>query len=50
MGSASRVVPVDKLSVVLTIVLSAVILGETLTWKVLAGGALITAGVLFMIF
>lgn len=50
MGNASRVVPIDKFSVVLTILLSFLILHEAVTAKVLIGGGLITAGVLFMIF
>lgn len=50
MGDASRVVPVDKLSVAITILLSFLILHEALSAKVIAGGALITAGALLMIF
>jgi bacterial/archaeal transporter family protein len=44
MGPASRVAPVDKLSVVFVIVLAFLFLGEPLTWKVLSGTALIIAG------
>jgi transporter family protein len=44
LGPASRVAPVDKLSVVFVLILSVVALGEPLTWKVALGGALITAG------
>jgi bacterial/archaeal transporter family protein len=44
MGPASRVAPVDKLSVVFVIVLAFLFLGEPLTWKVLSGAALILAG------
>ncbi len=47
--SASRVVPVDKFSVVLTILLSFIFLHEAVSMKVIAGGALITAGVLCMV-
>lgn len=36
-GEASKVVPVDKLSVVLTLVLAFVFLHEKFTWKSLAG-------------
>jgi transporter family protein len=43
-GEASRVAPVDKLSVVLVILLSALFLGEHLTWAKGAGGLLIVAG------
>ena len=44
LGEASKVAPLDKLSVPLTIVLSAVILHETLTWQSIMGGLLIVAG------
>lgn len=44
LGQASRVAPVDKLSVVFAIVLAAVFLRERLTWQVAVGGALIVAG------
>jgi transporter family protein len=43
-GQASRVAPIDKLSVVLVIVLSAVVLGERVTWARGIGGMLIAAG------
>jgi len=43
-GEASRVAPIDKLSVVLVIVLAAVVLGERLTWGKGLGAALIAAG------
>ncbi|MBK8169354.1 MAG: EamA family transporter [Sandaracinaceae bacterium] len=46
MAPASRVAPVDKISLALTIVLAAVVLGETITWKVGVGAALIVAGAL----
>lgn len=44
LGPASKVAPVDKLSVALTIVLAALFLGESLSWKTLLGGLLIVAG------
>lgn len=44
MGPASRVAPVDKLSVALVIVFGALFLGEKLSWAVGVGGALIVAG------
>ena len=44
LGPASRVAPVDKLSVILVILLSALFLGEPLTAKVITGGLLILAG------
>lgn len=49
LGNASRVVPVDKFSVVLTILLSFIFLHEAVSLKVVLGGALITAGVLCMV-
>jgi transporter family protein len=44
MGEASRVAPVDKLSVVFVIALAAIFLGERITLQVAIGGALIVAG------
>lgn len=44
-----RVVPVDKLSVVITLVLAFVFLHEQPTMKAWIGGALITAGTLIMV-
>ena len=49
MGEASKVVPVDKLSVVITLVLAFVFLHEDFTVKSLAGCMLIGAGTLFMV-
>ncbi len=46
LGPASRVAPIDKLSLPLTIVLAAVVLGESISWKVAAGVAMMTAGAL----
>ena len=43
-GEASRVAPIDKLSVVLVIVMGTAILGERLTWGKGLGAALIAAG------
>ena len=48
-GDVSRVVPIDKLSVPLTIFLSILLLGESASLKVLLGGALITAGSLVLL-
>ena len=48
-GQASKVVPVDKLSVVITLVLAFVFLQEKFTWKSGLGAALITAGTLIMV-
>jgi transporter family protein len=44
LGEASRVAPIDKLSVVFVIVLSFLFLREPLTWQKAVGGALIVAG------
>ena len=49
LGEASRVVPVDKLSVVITLVLAFVFLHEQFTAKSLAGCILIGAGTLLMV-
>ena len=48
-GEASKVVPIDKLSVVITLVLAFVFLHEKFTAKSLAGCALIGAGTLLMV-
>lgn len=48
-GEASKVVPVDKLSVVITIVLAFVFLHESITVKSLIGCVLIGAGTLLMV-
>ncbi len=44
LGPASRVAPVDKLSVVVAIVLAGIFLRERLEWQHWVGGALIVAG------
>ena len=44
LGEASRVAPVDKLSVVFAIALAALILREQLTWHQWVGGSLVVAG------
>ncbi|CUX65748.1 4-amino-4-deoxy-L-arabinose-phosphoundecaprenol flippase subunit ArnE [Clostridium sp. C105KSO15] len=49
MGEASKVVPVDKLSIVLTVILAFLILHEQFTIKKLIGILLITAGTFVMI-
>ena len=48
-GDASKVVPIDKLSVVITLVLAFVFLHEDFTIKSLAGCALIGAGTLLLV-
>ena len=50
MGEVSRVAPVDKMSVAIAIVLSFVILKETVSWQVLLGGTLIVSGSLIMLY
>ena len=49
-GEASKVVPVDKFSVVITMIMAFFILGEVITTKTIIGGLLITAGTLVLIF
>ena len=49
MGSVSKVVPIDKLSVVITLVLGFVFLHEQFTVKSLIGCVLIGAGTLVMV-
>lgn len=49
LGPVSRVAPIDKLSVVIAIVLGVVVAGETLSWPVALGGALIVSGSIVMI-
>lgn len=44
LAPASKVAPVDKLSLAFVVVLSVAILGETLVWKTLLGAALVVAG------
>lgn len=48
-GEASKVVPVDKLSVVITLVLAYLFLHEQFTMKSVIGCILIGAGTLFMV-
>lgn len=49
MGDASKVVPVDKLSVVITLILAFVFLHEKFTMKSLIGCVLIGIGTLIMV-
>lgn len=48
-GEVSKVVPIDKMSVVITMVLAAVVLREQFTPKSVLGCALIGAGTLLMV-
>ena len=49
MGEASKVVPIDKLSVIITMILAAVILHEQFTPKSIIGCVLIGVGTLLMV-
>ena len=49
MGDASKVVPIDKLSVVITLVLAVIFLHEEFTAKSLTGCVMIAAGTIIMI-
>lgn len=49
MGDASKVVPIDKMSVVITLILAFVFLKEQLTVKSVIGCVLIAAGTLVMV-
>ena len=48
-GDASKVVPVDKLSVVITLILAFIFLHETFTYKSIIGCVLIAAGTVLMV-
>jgi bacterial/archaeal transporter family protein len=49
LAPASRVAPLDKLSLPLTILLAAVFLGEPLTWKLAVGATLMVIGALITV-
>ena len=49
-GPASRVIPIDKSSVVIGMILAFVVLKETLTIKAVIGGSLIALGTFVLIF
>ena len=48
-GDVSKVAPIDKLSVAITIFLAILFLGEPASLKTIAGGVLITAGSLVLL-
>ncbi len=48
-GPASVVVPIDKLSILVTVLFSRVVLGERISAKALAGLAVLTAGTLILL-
>lgn len=47
-GDVSKVVPIDKCSLILTIIFAVIFLGESFTWKTLAGSIMILCGTLIM--
>jgi transporter family protein len=49
MGEAAKVIPVDKFSVVISIVLAFAVLGETISVKTILGGLFITIGTFILI-
>ena len=49
-GDVSKVAPIDKTSIIFTIIMAVIFLHEQLTLKVAVGGALIAAGTLVMAF
>ncbi len=49
LGQVSKVLAVDKFSIVMTIIIAAIFLNESLTTKTVIGGILITLGTLVMI-
>jgi transporter family protein len=48
LGPASRVAPVDKLSVALVLIFAVLFLGESLSWRHAVGGGLIVLGVVIL--
>ena len=49
-GEASKVIPIDKLSIVFGMIMAFIILKETITLKTVIGGVLITIGTFVLIF
>ena len=49
MGDVNKVAPIDKCSIVFTIIFAVIFLGEALTLKTVVGGLLLLAGSLVMI-
>ena len=47
-GEASKVIPIDKFSVVISMIMAFLVLGETVDFKTAAGGLLITIGTLVL--
>jgi transporter family protein len=48
LGDVGKVAPIDKLSVVFVLIFAAIFLGESLTWKIVLGGSLMTAGAILV--
>jgi len=48
-GDASKVVPIDKFSVVISMILAGFVLGETVNTQTIIGGVLITLGTFVLI-
>lgn len=48
LGKASQVAPIDKLSLVITIILAGIILKEKITLPIVAGGILMAAGTIII--
>ncbi|MGN0233048.1 MAG: EamA family transporter [Bacteroidaceae bacterium] len=48
-GDVSKVAPIDKCSIVLTIAFAAIFLGESITWKTVIGSLFLLAGTMIMI-
>ena len=49
MGEVSKVVPIDKMSTIITLIIAVIFLGDKFTPKTAAGAALIAAGTLLMV-
>jgi transporter family protein len=47
-GDASQVNPLERVSLVFAVILAAIFLKEKLTWQVIVGAVLMTAGALFI--
>ncbi|MCL2442799.1 MAG: EamA family transporter [Treponema sp.] len=50
MGDASKVIPIDKFSLVIGMILAFIVLKEAITIKTIIGGVLITIGTFVLIF
>ena len=48
MAPASRVAPIDKMSVALVVIMAVVFHGEPLGWKIVIGVGLVVAGALIL--